>query len=113
MVGFDTETTSPRKGKWLDVQRCQVLGYSVAPEPNRAVYYPHPPDQGMVAVLEGDEVKVVHNAKFEIAVLGHLGIALRHFHDTKLAAYLLAMPAAPSPAGAIEPIELEPRDAGF
>lgn len=38
--------------------------------------------------------------------------AARRGRTPSLAAYLLAMPTAPGPAGAIEHIELEPRDAG-
>lgn len=39
--------------------------------------------------------------------------AARRVRTTSLAAYLLAMPTAPGPAGAIERIELEARAAAF
>lgn len=39
--------------------------------------------------------------------------AVRRGRTTSLAVYLLAMPTAPGPAGAIERTELEPRDVAF
>ena len=90
IIGFDLETTSPRRGKHLAVQECQIIGYSVSWSPNQGVYVSGPPGVFMKGVLEDSRItKVCHNSKFEYSVLRNHGIELVGFEDTKLAAYLL------------------------
>lgn len=93
-LGFDLETTSPKRRKWFAAEQAEVIGYSLAGEPLRACYVAEKPTHPLlVAVLESIAVeKVAHNSKFEYAKLKQLGITLRNFKDTKIEAALLQYP---------------------
>ena len=92
VVGFDIETTDTlHEGVFYPhLQRC--LGYSVSWAPGESMYVPNFPGPTIADILQGDVVKVCHNAKFEYQVLLNHGIELRSFEDTKLKAYLLQYP---------------------
>ena len=91
LVGFDLETTSPRRGKKkvFMMQEAQIVGYSVSSSANSAVYVPGNLRIFAQAAEYAGLVKVCHQAKFEYGRLAQLGITLTNFHDTKLAAWLL------------------------
>jgi len=92
-IGFDLETTSPKRGGRFAVQEAEVVGYSWSTEPGHGVYVPDKP-RALVWPLEDPEQEVIcHNAKFEVTHLKNNGITLTNFHDTKLAAYLLGLPS--------------------
>lgn len=92
-IGFDVETTSPKRGKALAVQECRVVGYSVAWDRGKAAYTANPPATFIPVLTSPAITKVCHNAKFEHTVLANMGVSLQGFEDTKLAAYLLDYPS--------------------
>ena len=89
-IGFDIETTSPKRGRYLAVHECEIVGWSVAWAEGQAMYVTGKPSL-FSRILESDEwQKVCHNVKFEWTVLSRdIGVTLSNFEDTKLAAYLL------------------------
>lgn len=92
--GFDTETTSPRRGagkKYFMTDEAEMVGYSVTITPGTGWYVPTTSvGPGMAAILESPLwTKVCHNAKFEYKVLQKQGVTIRGIHDTKVAGFLL------------------------
>jgi DNA polymerase-1 len=101
--GFDTETTGTRP--MID----QLVGISVCPAPGESYYIPvghtgmlqspQLPLEMVVAKLEpifadGAKAKIGHNAKFDMEVLGEVGINVTNVtSDTMVAAFLLSEPA--------------------
>jgi DNA polymerase-1 len=106
VVAFDTETTS------LDAMRADLVGFSLATAPGRAVYVPlghrtgeddllgggAAPDQirasdaiAIVKPLLEDPcvLKVGQNVKYDLLVLARHGIAVSPFDDTMLLSYAL------------------------
>ena len=92
-IGFDVETTSPKRAGRFMVHEADIVGYSTATTPFRASYFPGTPRRepiGARLALEDERVRVVcHNTKFEYVQLARLGITLTSWEDTKLAASLL------------------------
>lgn len=104
IVAVDTETSS------LDAMRAELVGFSLALEPGLACYVPlaHVSGEGLLAepvaqlsaaqalprlkaVLEDPAVlKVGQNIKYDMLVLGRLGIDIAPFDDTMLLSYALA-----------------------
>jgi DNA polymerase-1 len=111
-VAIDTETTA------LDPLRCDLVGFSLAVEPGRACYVPlrhgRAEAQGMLALggdttpagpalipldvalgrlqcLCGDPsvLKVGHNIKYDMQVLGGSGVSFQAIDDTMLMSYVL------------------------
>lgn len=90
---FDTETTS------LDTLNADLVGFSVATEPQRAWWVPLPvsrADSQLIinefrTVFENPNIaKVGQNIKFDMQMLAAYGVTLRgHLFDTMLAHYLL------------------------
>ena len=88
-LGFDVETTSPKRGKYLAVQETEITGYSVSWAPSQAVFVEGKPEM-IGEVLSSPLYQVVcHNTKFEYGRLAALGIPLENWEDTKLAGWLL------------------------
>src|SRR5215468_3508201 len=107
IVAFDTETTS------LDPMKGKLCGFSLAVGPGQACYVPvahrAPGSHGSLTfgdapqqiplddalrrlkpLLEDPAVlKVGHNIKYDIEVMGRLGIALAPFDDSMLISYVL------------------------
>ena len=98
LIAFDTETTS------LDAMRADIVGISFAVEVGVACYIPLGHDYpGAPAQLDRDAVlhalapiledptraKLGQNAKYDINILAHYGIAVRGLqHDTMLESYV-------------------------
>ena len=101
-VAVDTETTG------LDATRAELVGVSLALEPNRACYIPvahkgsdlltdHPvqlaPEVALAKLkplMEDPAVlKIGHNLKYDLIVLGRLGIEVAPFDDTILLSFAL------------------------
>ncbi len=98
LIAFDTETTS------LDAMRADIVGMSFAVEVGVACYIPLGHDYpGVPAQLDRDAVlhalqpiledplraKLGQNAKYDINILAHYGIAVRGVqHDTMLESYV-------------------------
>ncbi|HHT9130874.1 MAG TPA: DNA polymerase [Candidatus Tripitaka californicus] len=92
-VGFDLETTSPKRGKHFAVDEAEIVGYSVSWEEGKAVYVDGKPTY-MSAVLESPLYeKVCHNVKFELGRLRAEHIELTNYQCTAIAAYLLQKPS--------------------
>ena len=88
-IGFDYETTSPKRGRTFMVTEAKVVGYSVSSKAGNAYYVGEaPPAQVFNHTL------VAHNAKFEYIHSLKLGHEMQQFEDTKLAAYLLGYPSS-------------------
>mgnify|MGYP001418728308 FL=1 len=99
LFAFDTETTS------IDAQRAELVGVSLAVEPNEAAYIPvaHSymgvPDQldrnAVLAALkpyleDPNKAKVAQHAKYDINVLAHYDIRVQGVaFDTMLESYVL------------------------
>ncbi|MGE5475939.1 MAG: DNA polymerase I [Bacteroidales bacterium] len=112
MVAVDTETTG------LDPLRAELVGVSLATAPGRACYIPvkHSPAEAQGSLLLGDPgapeaprilpralvidrlrplladaavLKVGHNLKYDLHVLGRCGLALAPLDDTMLLSYVL------------------------
>src|SRR3990167_2695978 len=89
-IGFDLETTSPKKGepwgvksKYLDVQATEIVGWSTSWYDGEAAYVQGKPLDEMRGVLEAPSVvKVSHNTKFELGRLRALGINMHPWEDT-------------------------------
>lgn len=92
--GFDTETTSPRRGKVFQTDEAEMVGYSVSTAPCSGVYVPRVRvAEGFAGILESPLwTKVCHNFKFEYKILRRQGIEINGFEDTALAAWLLGEP---------------------
>jgi len=106
-VAFDTETTS------LDPMKATLCGFSLAVTPGQACYVPvahrapgshgsltfgDPPPQipleealrRLKPLLENPGVlKVGHNIKYDVEIMGRLGIAVAPYDDTMLISYVL------------------------
>ncbi len=95
---FDTETTA------LNAMSAELVGLSVAVEPNTAAYIPlahdyeNAPEQlsrewvleQLKPILEDSTKKVIgHNLKYDIIILSHYGINLKPGFDTMLESYIL------------------------
>ena len=92
---FDLETTSVKTGKYQDFP--DIVGWSVANgDADTAALYHASGEFGDVVQhsLRSDDVEVIcHNTKFEYGRLRALGVTLRNYEDTKIAAYLLGYPS--------------------
>ena len=107
-IGFDLETTSPKRGGRFAVQEAEVVGYSWSHKPQYGSYIPEKPIK-MKSILEDNSQEVIcHNAKFEITHLLNNGIKMNNFHDTKLAAYLLGLPSTHLKDLAVQELGLKP-----
>ena len=90
-IGFDTETTSPRRGGTFMTDEATMVGWSVSWALHQGVYveamdFGH----GMRTVLESPLwKKICHNTKFEYKLLKRLGVILVNYEDTRLAAYVV------------------------
>lgn len=92
--GFDTETTSPRRGKVFQTDEAEMVGYSVSTTPYSGVYVPSMQvGAGLAGILASPLwTKICHNFKFEYKVLRKQGVEINGFEDTALAAWLLGEP---------------------
>lgn len=88
-LGFDLETTSPRRGKYFAVQEADIIGYSVSWAPSQAVYVEGHPELVSEALSSPIYQVICHNTKFELGRLRAIGIPLERWEDTKIAAWLL------------------------
>ena len=94
VVGFDTETTSPTQGrKVFMTDQAEMVGWSISWKEGNGYYVPAT-DFGvsMRWLLRSHVRKICHNAKFEYKILRKLGVEMRNFEDTKVAAYLIGEP---------------------
>ena len=90
---FDTETTG------IEPRKDRLVGFSVATEPGRAWYVPFPMDAARRETIasrfapifaDSSKIKIAHNAKFDIAVLGRHGMPVAApCHDTLLTHFVL------------------------
>jgi DNA polymerase-1 len=98
-LALDTETDG------LDALRARLVGISLATAPGRACYLPLRHEEGRTALTpeaalaalapllaDGSVLKILHNAKFDLAVLGRAGIAvdIAPIDDTMLISYAQA-----------------------
>lgn len=98
-LALDTETDG------LDALRARLIGVSLATAPGRACYLPLRHEEGRTALTpeaalaalapllaDGSVLKILHNAKFDLAVLGRAGIAvdIAPIDDTMLISYAQA-----------------------
>lgn len=92
--GFDTETTSPTRGKVFQTDEAEMVGYSVSTSPRRGDYVPTMQvGTGAAAILSSPLwTKICHNFKFEYKVLRKQGIEINGWEDTAVAAWLLGEP---------------------
>ena len=92
IIGFDTETTSPTRGKnkTFMTGEAEMIGWSVSWKEGERYYIPEPTIHPVMQYfLETEECQVIcHNAKFEYKLMKKMGVTMRNFEDTKLAAYL-------------------------
>ena len=91
LVGFDTETTSPHRGKTFCTDEAEMVGWSISWEDGKA-WYVEAAEFGasMNVLLSAPHIKkVCHQAKFEYKLCKRMGITMRNMEDTKLAAYVL------------------------
>jgi DNA polymerase I len=93
-IGFDTETTSPKRGGVFMTDEADMVGYSVSWAPHQGVYVAASDfGPGMRTVLESPLWnKICHNTKFEYKILQKLGVTLVNYEDTRLAAYVVGEP---------------------
>ncbi len=99
VIAFDTETTG------LDAHQARLLGFSLALEPNEAIYVPFEHDDmggltplnkaqvlgDLATVFQRQELCLVgQNLKYDLTILYHEGIEVGcSFFDTMLASYCL------------------------
>ena len=98
-LALDTETDG------LDALRARLIGVSLATAPGRACYLPLRHEEGRTALTpeaalaalapllaDGSVLKILHNAKFDLAVLARAGIAvdIAPIDDTMLISYAQA-----------------------
>jgi len=91
LIGLDTETTSPTRGKIFATDEARMVGYSVSRAP-RSGYYVEASELGDgMAGIVGSPLwtKVCHNAKFEYKIFRQQDVTMVNYEDTKIAAYLL------------------------
>jgi uracil-DNA glycosylase family 4 len=90
-IGFDTETTSPTRGRRVFLtDEAELIGYSFSLEPGTGWYVEAKDFSAVKDVLENpDIIKVAHNAGFELKLCWKYGVDLQNIEDTKLGAYVL------------------------
>ena len=89
---FDTETTG------LDVQQAHILGLALSFQKGQAWYWPMNKGNAEEILselkpffMDADKVKIAHNLKYDMAILGRYGVDVKHrLFDTMLAHYIIS-----------------------